>query len=817
MRLREKHFLALLFVYFSLLTLSIYIIKPAKESLFMEALGKTRLPYAFLLTAILMGLSVAINSRLLEVLRRRVHISMTLAFFILTGLFFWTLIRQPKPWPWIFLFFWSWADILLVTTITQFWIMVNDLFHPREAKRRIGFFVSGGLLGGIAGSLLVFFQPAGLETEDFILLGPIALTLAIGIVTLVWRQAPRETKEEAKGEAFPRQAQEKVGLLSGLSLLRENRYMLYLSGMMVVAIVVSNLVDFQFKALGKTFFPDKNATASFFALFNLGLLIFSFLLAAFLASRILKKFGIRIALLIPPACLLLGSVVVFFIPHAALLAWVIVIKGMDKSFTHSLGQSVREILYIPLPQEVKYRAKVMVDMFLNKFADGLTGLLLIVFSPFLRLSPWEVSLLGIGFILVWMVLNFRVTGEYLNIVKKNLQVKWPDADKLVLEKIDVDLTRLVFDTLESRERSSVLYAMNLLDLIKKEKLSPELKALLASRASELRARSLDSLLDVEGESLLPEIDDSIDPRELDTQVSEILSLDVYQELMREQLEKAIRAKGEDAEVARMEAAKAMGMMSPDSPLVKELRKLLQDDSAEVARYAAESAGRLKRREMVPFLINLLGRSTTRQAAKEALCAYGEAIVGTLYDELRDPEGKLEIRQAIPDILARTCSERAVRVLVSELNRADTAVEPEVIEALHRMRSYCPKIAFQEQPILNKVVSLIEKCYYCLIHIHELRGDKKKEPLAKELESSFARAMKHIFELLGLVFAQEDIIRAYQNIQAGTRRSIDYSVELLDNILPGQIKELLLPLIEDSSLEEKVRFSRRMLKSLARRE
>ncbi len=66
-------------------------------------------------------------------------------------------------------------------------------------------------------------------------------------------------------------------------------------------------------------------------------------------------------------------------------------------------------------------------------------------------------------------------------------------------------------------------------------------------------------------------------------------------------------------------------------------------------------------------------------------------------------------------------------------------------------------------------------------------------------------------------SKEDIIRAYQNIQAGTRKSVDYSVELLDNILPSNIKELLLPLIEDKSFEEKVRFSRRMLKSLARAE
>jgi len=817
LRIREGTFSPLLFSYFFLITFSIYVVKPAKESLFMEALGKPKLPYAFLLTAILMGVAAAVNSRLIERLRRPILVFCTLGFFILTGLIFWVFIQQPRPWPWTFLLFWSWADILLATTITQFWIMVNDLFQPREAKRRIGFFVSGGLLGGIAGSLLVYLRPGRVGAENLVLFCPAILTLALGLISLIWRKARREGRGEEVRGGFGRPAQAQVGLLSGLSLLRQNRYMLYLSSMMVVAIIVSNLVDFQFKALGKAFFPDKDATASFFAVFNLGLLVFSFFVSALLASRILKKFGMRVTLLIPPVFLFLGSLAVFFIPAGALLIWVIAMKGTDKSLTHSLNQSVREILYIPLPQEIKYRAKVVVDMLLNKFADGVTGLVLIAFSAFLKLSPWEVSLLAIVFLVAWMALNFQITREYVNIVKRNLQIKWPDADKIVSERIDMDMTRLVFDALQSRERSSVLYAMNLFDLIKKEKLSPSLKRILAARESELRARSLDTLLDMEGEPLLPEIDDSLDPRDLDAQIQEIMSLDVYQQLIGERVEKAVREKGAEAEVTRMEAAKAMGMMPSDSPLVRQLRKLLEDESAEVARYAAESAGRLKRKELVPYLVRLLGRAATQEVAKQALEAYGESIIGTLSDVLRDGEESLPIRRAIPDILARTSSEKAVMALTSVLKKDDPAVENELIEALHRMRSNRPALPFDEKAILARVTSLIQKCYLLFIQIHDLRSDKKKEILARELEGNLARAMKHIFELLGLILPQEDIIRAYQNLQLGTKKSVDYSIELLENILRKDIKEMLLPLVEDRPFEDKVRFSRRMLKAFSKKE
>jgi multisubunit Na+/H+ antiporter MnhC subunit len=65
---------ALMFLYFGMVTFSIYMIKPAKESLFLGTLSKSKLPYAFLLTAILMGLAVSLNSRLLRRVNRPLYL-----------------------------------------------------------------------------------------------------------------------------------------------------------------------------------------------------------------------------------------------------------------------------------------------------------------------------------------------------------------------------------------------------------------------------------------------------------------------------------------------------------------------------------------------------------------------------------------------------------------------------------------------------------------------------------------------------------------------------------------------------------------------
>ncbi len=806
----------LMFVYFGLVTFSIYMVKPAKESLFLGYLTKSMLPYAFLLTAALMGLAVSLNSRLLRRVNRPLYLSSSLGLFVSSGLTFWLLIRGSAPWKGTFLLLYSWGDILMVTTITQFWIFVNDLFSPREVKRSIGFLVSGGLLGGIAGSLVVLSQEQlGMRSESLILAGSLLLIPCILIIFFVQRTPGKWAREAEKIQSA---GKEKVGFFQSLTLLRKNRFLLLLSGLIITGIIVSNLVDFQFKSVAEIAFEAKDARTSFLGTFYLGILVMSYFINVLLTSRILKNFGMRSALLILPVLLLAGSLSIFFIPAAGMVIYAVALKGTDKSLSHSLSQSVREVLYIPIPPDIKYKAKVFIDMFLNKFADGLAGLVLIVVSAFINLSSRDlgllrdVSLVIIVFIFIWIWFGFRVTKEYVTIVKNNLHIKWRDADKLITETIDIDITKLVFDILQSRERSSVLYAMNLFDLIKKEKLSPELKRLIAIKSDEMRARSMDVLLDVSGESLLPDIDDSLDPEALDAQIKEIMSLDVYQELIQGQIRKAAGEKGSRAEVSRMEAAKIIGMISPQAPVIKELKRLLRDPSAEVVHYAAESAGRLRRREFVPLLVGHLIHPSVREVAGQALRAYGESIVGTLKDYLSDPQEDIRIRRAIPDLLAKTGSQRAADLLTMELAKETTELEAELVEALHRLTADRPGIRVSTKIVHTKIVSLIKKCYLLVLQIHDVRADRKKEMLTKDLENSLSRTMKQIFELLGLVYPQEDIVRAYQNILVGTKKALDYSVELLDNILKRELKELLIPLIEDTTLEEKARISRKMIKA-----
>jgi len=805
----------LMFSHFFLITSSAYIIKLVKISDFLEKLSAKRLPYAYLLTAILIGFFVTLNSRLLRVMKRHVYVSLSLAFFITSLLIFWLFFTQGRNWlpdaywNWISMVFWFWADIFLVTSVTQFWILVNDIYNPRQAKRLVGFLVSGGLFGGVAGALLASLSKV-VGTENLLLICPFMLGICLVIVNLVHRNLQKERKEEV--EPAEERKKPKIGYGKSFSLLRKNRHLLLLIGIMAVAIIVTTLIDFQFNYFVEGAYPNKDARTAFLGKFFFVFLIFSYFLHVFSTNRILKNFGIRVALLVAPFFLLVFSCAIFIVPFA-LIYWALIIKGTDKSLAHSLNQSVRELLYIPIPPEIKYKAKVFIDMFVNKFAKGIGALLILLFFSALHFEIKFISLVAIIFILAWIILNLLITKEYVNIVKKSLQIKWQDADKFIAEKIDIDMTKLVFDTLESKKRSSVLYAMNLFDLVKKEKLSSKLKKIISYKSDEVRASSMDSLFEVDGEVLIPETEDALDEESLDAQVKEIMSLNVYQELMKDHLDKIVGEEGKEEEVSRMEAAKVMGMMEPTPSVVHNLGKLLRDKSPEVVSYALESAGKLKKRELVPFIIQNLKNPHIQSAANKALTEYGVKIIGTLKDYLGDPSEDTRLRKAIPDILAQTGAQRAADVLALELRKESRDVESDIISAMYRMRSEKPQIHFRKQIVVPQIIKEIKESYLILKEIHDLKTDKQKEFLAKDLENSLARSLKYVFELLSLIYPREDIIKAYQNIITGTKKTIDYSLELLDNMVKKEIMEVLLPLVEDIPFEDKVKKGRKMLKIL----
>jgi AAA family ATP:ADP antiporter len=816
---------------FFLLTFSFYVVKPVKESFLITMVSPAWWPYADLATALLIGFVVALNIRLLNRLPRRVYLSATLLVFIASLFVFWfvfdvylkSLAVSPtidapgvfgalslqlavqRSWPFAVFIFCFWSDVFIATCVTQFWIAVNDVFDPYQAKRMVGLFVTGGLIGGIAGSLLdsALVQLFKISPKNLLLVCPGALVAALAMVNLIYAEQ-RKLRDGA--EAGPAPAGSRVGALASFRAVRRSRYLVLLAGVLASAMIAGSLINFQFKIVIKDRIGSADDQTSFLAMFFLGILIVSTVFHLATTGRVLKNFGIRAALLFAPVLLLGGSAAVFAVPAGALMIWGGLLRGGDKIFDNTISQSVRELLYIPVPVEIKYKAKLFIDMFVNKLATGVgAGLFLLLYNvrglvyktPAAQVR--EVGVLVLGFIGLWIALTAVAYAEYPAVLKKDIRRKWLDGDRVVQEHVDGDLVRDVFDALQSRERSTTLYFMNVFELVRKNNLTPELREVLGFKRDELRARSMDCLLDVGGEVFYPGLEETIADKDFESEVNLVFLLPSYQEVMGRRL---AGIAGSESETDRMEAAKLLGMMVPADEALQALERLLQDASSEVVTYALRSAAVHRRPEHVPLVLRSLANPMTRQEAQATLTAYGEGIEDVLAAAMGDDAQPLEVRRSVPEVLARFGTQRSADILVAELARRREDTEQELVDALYRIRADRPLVRFRKKAVRQEVLSLIRKATDQFLAAPG--GGPDRGP-ALDIE------VKRIFDLLTLIHPPEDIVKSCQNILQGSRKSVDYSLQLLDSLLDRELKALLFPLIEDLPPDERAQRLRKAMR------
>jgi ATP:ADP antiporter, AAA family len=818
--------------FFFLITFTFYIIKPVREGLLIGA-RPSWWPFADLATALLIGFIVALNTRLLNRLPRRTYLTASLLFFAACLFAFWyvfdviqttqiqtpvadssgilfllwaqMVILQHKVLP-VFVFCF-WADVFIAMSVTQFWIAVNDVIAPFQAKRLVGLFVTGGLFGGIGGAavaaLASYFRPGRLQ--DLLLVCPVLLVLAVVTVNVVYA-GPRKV-DAAAGPDRPAPAV-RAGYAESFRTVLRHRYLLLLAAMVASALVAGTLINYQFKTAVRHVFETDADRTSFVAAFLFVILAVSTVVHLFTSRRFLRAYGIGWAISLAPLALLFGAAAVFLIPVGLMLLWAVFQRGGDKAFDSTLSQSVRELLYIPVPEDVKYKAKIFIDMFVNKFGVGLgAGLYLILLNvrhfeyradqPLALIR--ETGVLALVFLVAWLGLTRLVYREYPDVLKPSIRKKWDQGGEVITRHVDVDLTLKIFNTIQSRERSTTLYLMNLFDLVHRKELTPELKDLLGVKRDEIEARGMDTLFDVGGAGLFPGLEEAMDDVDLRREIDLVFLLPAYQEIMAGRLSGIVAS---PSEVDRIEAAKIIGRMVANAPTLEALGRLLQDPSAEVALYALESASIHRCPEHVPLILQRLGNPMLRGEAQTALAAFGPGIEGMALPVLRDTGEPLELRRAVPEVLARVGTQRAADILLDELSRYEEDLEQALIDALDKLRADRPQVRFREKPVRAEVLRLVRKACDIVLNPPGEPG---------EAEAALDIRIKRVFDLLTLVYPREDIIKDYQNVLQGTAKAKAYSLEHLDTILDREIKVLFLPLLEDLPSDERAALVRKALR------
>lgn len=285
-----------------LITASLILVKTGRDALYVQERGIFDLPIAYLGMAVF---SLPIAFGMLGLIRvmgpRRARVAALLSGSMILTVF-WQ-IAEPGSGARMTALFVS-VPLIYGVLFSVTWLLASELYDglPRQrvsrAYARIGAgSITGGLLGGgVARILAPFVAP-----QTFFAIGALVLTASAAIVVVTQiRHAPRPVEGEAT---------ERPDLASAWSFLRQ-RYGAILFGLGVLGAVIALLIEFQFYWAASTSGASERDQSRYFA--NLYLLVnaAALIVQLLVMPRVQRSLGIAGSLMVMPAILLGGAVLV---------------------------------------------------------------------------------------------------------------------------------------------------------------------------------------------------------------------------------------------------------------------------------------------------------------------------------------------------------------------------------------------------------------------------------------------------------------------------------------------------------------------------
>jgi AAA family ATP:ADP antiporter len=843
---------ALLMFAYAFLAMTAYnIIQPLTRSKLISNLGAVNVPWVIFGSGLFIGVLMLGYTRLVSVLPKRWALPITQAGMAVAMLGFWLLFQTNSDW--VSVAFYVWGLLLGILLISQFWTLANGIYDPRQAKRLFGFIGGGVMLGGMTGAGLTAAIVQTVGANTLLLWSAFALLLCAMVVSVVLGR-----EQQAAAVAAAAGDEEKgVSLSRAFSLLRGSTQIQLIAVVISFGSIGAMLIDQQLNMAAEVFkgAGQEDAIGSFLAQVRFWLSAAAFVIQVWITPRIHRYLGIGFALLILPTNLAITAALIL----AFKVLWAPAVASvMDRSFRYTVDKTTREILFLPLPSELRQEVKPFVDVTVDRLSRGIgaLGMLVLIQSWGLALAWYQLSWVSVALAGIWYVMAFRAKHEYLASFRRSIEQGVVKADDVRLSGSELSTVETLVQELAHLEPSRVIYAIDVLESLDKRNLvtplllyheapkvraralaalgavrsdiasqwTPQIRRMLGDPEASVRAAAVGALVAISQEDaatlsrpLLKDPDARIRataavalagskwPADVDAAEAELL------ELASDSREEARRSRRDVAIAVRQIA---------DPRFRRLLIPLLYDPSPDVADEAMESVGAAGTDDFVfvPTLVSLLRHRRLKARARSVLVGYGPPVIDVLAHFMRDKDEDVWVRRHIPATLALIADQKSVDVLVGALEEEDGFLRYKVIAALARLRREHETLALPRETIEALIYKEARKYFeYLSLHANlygkgKLTGDSL---LRRALEEKMARMMNRVYLLLSLIYPWKDIAAARWTLEHGDNRAKASASEYLDNILSGPLRKRIMPMLEEMPREEKVRRANVVLSSRPR--
>lgn len=739
----------MLFSFFIGLSLTFYF--TASNAIFLKHFAPRMIPVSFIASGAIVYVAWLLFSQIdkRSGLSRQVTIKFLFVFIsvLLISIGVWAFDTA-----WLAFIMYTWVRVMVYITLVNFWGVAGRLFNIRQGKRIFGLISIGEVISIIIGYFSIPLLLQFIKVPDLLFLASFSLFLCLIMVFIIFNAFGDQLQTKAiptaaNSTTSPKREKPEWNYWN----LIKKPYFLLISLMALLPIFGYLFVDFLFLAQTKQEFANNpEAIARFFGIF-LGAVAILELILKLLSGRFLNKYGLKPSLLSLPAVLLFsillaavfgtlyGTAGMFFI-------FIAMARFFERSIRGSLYEPGFQLLYQPVPADQRLPFQNQIEGIPKALGTVITGCVILLFSviPYFNIVYFNwIFILILGF---WIWVAFKMYHEYRNMIKTKLSELRQD-----IQSGEDPMHTLIRETLSASQHLQKEQIINLF-----EKTEPIALGMVIG---------------------------------LDKEQQETHTFEQMAEL----------SQAGDPTV-RVEAAQLLGSSGRYNSY-KLLINLMKDTNAGVKRAAIISAGKIRRVELWPYIIENLPLPGYSHAASIAIKTIGDPILSELDRFFEKVGDNKPVQLQILKLFESIGGVKGIKYLRDKIYHTDSEVRFQVLLSLSNL-AYRPT-ASEIQYIKHTIEEAVETLVWILASLIDIKTAKESEHLQEALHFELEKKKEHIFLLLSLLYDANTIGHIRSHIESQDTTAKIYALEISDMMISGELKELFFPIFEDLSIQERL--------------
>lgn len=685
-----------------------------------------------------------------------------------------------------------------------YWGIFGRLFNFKQSKRIIGWIDTGQLIAAI---LAFFFIPLSAaffpDTSDYLLVcnfSCLCATICLIVISYKFKLTKNDPSE------FDKSVKEETTFKKILS----DKYTALLALFLIVSTVTYIFSQYSFQTLLNAQYPNPRDLANFLAYFNGAIYALSLIMQAFVNDRIMSNYGIRVSLFILPVIVsifaLTSSVAGAFLGSEAFIFFflsVALMRLFNAMIRDSLEAPVFKLMFIPLDNRYRFNIQAKLEGVINESGRFLAGSLIFCFAliPFFEAYwiPVMILLLAVAYVLIIR----NVHNGYRNKIRAKLESSEFQQDKLEIGYAQI--TQRLESRLESTDPSQAVFSFKLLEKINPSQTSAWVNHLIKNPQEQVQEFAQRRLNELKGLS--------VSERYVIRMDKNVVSGDSGKNVISKGDLQLIISSGGDVTKSRIQKL-SRSVVIEDRQYSAELLlhssveentsfliELLNDPEPKVRNTAIKTSIKKHNNEVILALIeNLSNPLYSNQAMHSLILIGGKALNildGAFYRSGQPSQTLVKIIQ----IMGRIGGQRAKDLLWNKIDFPDKVIVSRVLLALGEC-GFKAGIS-QITRIKYAIESDIADIGWNLEAIQEIGDEGNASEVVRALRREIQNDIEHVYMLLAMLYDTRSIQLVKENIESGTTEGTTYAVELLDVFLSEQLKQRVIPVLDELTDVERI--------------